>query len=796
MLKKIVLSFTLVLFLISHFFANERSFVSVSNNKGTVEVTVSDGIYIIKPFSPQIIKVNFIPTGQNLNNYGFGVVMQPLVVNFEFVENSKQVNIITTAVNITIHKNPFQITYSYNGNKLVSDYFINDTIINKLSFKIDTAEVIYGAGARVLGMNRRGNKLELYNRAHYGYETHSKLMNYSLPMVISSRKYALIFDNPSAGWLDIDSKQNNTISFEPQHGVLNYYVVADKNWPGLVSQITALTGRMPMPALWTFGNFSSRFGYRSQQQVLNTINKFKTDSIPVDAVIIDIYWFGSEIFGHMGNLDWHRDSFPDPIQMLSKLDSANIKTVLVTEPFILTTSKRWDDAVKNNVLGTDTTGKPLTYDFYFGNTGLVDVFNPRAQKWFWNIYKGLAMQGVAGWWGDLGEPEVHPAQMKHFNGTANQIHNAYGHQWAGLIYDGYKSDFPNVRPFILMRAGFLGSQRYGMVPWTGDVNRTWGGLKPQPEIALQMGLQGLAYTHSDLGGFAGEHKLDNELYTRWLQYGVFQPVYRPHAQDFTINIEPVFQDNKTKQLAKQAIELRYKLLPYNYNLAYINHISGMPLMRPMFFAEPDNNYLLTYDNEYLWGDAFVVSPVKDAGKTVSNIYLPNTGNWFDYYTAEKYKGGQTYKISLVDNYIPVFVKAGEFIATTYSNLLNTQQYKPGNINMVYYFDNEVKQSSQNVFFDDGKSSKSIENKEFKIINFSYNKSGTNLEFNITDSTPTNKFNLYTQFKLTVKNMPFKPNKIIVGTKKLSKKMYHYNISNNELVLFFNNYIDKKIVIIK
>ena len=125
-----------------------------------------------------------------------------------------------------------------------------------------------------------------------------------------------------------------------------------------------------------------------------------------------------------------------------------------------------------------------------------------------------------------------------------------------------------------------------MIPWSGDVNRTWGGLQSQPEIALQMGMQGLGYMHSDLGGFAGAN-LDDNLYTRWLQYGVFQPIFRPHAQE-DVPSEPVFRSDKAKKLAKKAIELRYKLLPYNYNLAFENNQKGTPLMRPIFFEEDDD----------------------------------------------------------------------------------------------------------------------------------------------------------------------------------------------------------------
>src|SRR5699024_1060667 len=125
-------------------------------------------------------------------------------------------------------------------------------------------------------------------------------------------------------------------------------------------------------------------------------------------------------------------------------------------------------------LATDSLGNPATYDFFFGHTGLIDIFKPEARDWFWTIYRNLVNMGVAGFWGDLGEPEVHPSWVQHVNGSADEVHNIYGNAWAKLIYNGFKTDFPNKRPFILMRAGYAGAQRFGMIPWSGDVSRSWG----------------------------------------------------------------------------------------------------------------------------------------------------------------------------------------------------------------------------------------------------------------------------------------------------------------------------------
>jgi alpha-glucosidase (family GH31 glycosyl hydrolase) len=381
----------------------------------------------------------------------------------------------------------------------------------------------------------------------------------------------------------------------------------------------------------------------------------------------------------------------------------------------LTTSNRWQEAVQEKILATDQAGKPFTYDFYFGNTGLIDLFQPKARDWFWNIYKDLAQQGVAGVWGDLGEPEVHPSELRHANGQlgADQVHNIYGHEWAKLVAQGYQKDFPAQRPFILMRAGYSGSQRFGLIPWSGDVNRTWGGLRSQPEIALQMGMQGLAYMHSDLGGFAGAN-LDDELYARWLQYGVFQPIFRPHAQE-DVPSEPIFRAAKAKQLAKAAIELRYRLLPYNYTLAFENQQQGLPLMRPLFFVEPDNEKLRAHSASYLWGNDFLVQPIMHAGQQQADVVFPK-GTWIDFYSGKVYAGGTSHTVKVSEEHIPVFVRAGAFVPMA-KPMQSTQFYKDKELELHYYHDADIQQSQGSMYEDDGLLSDAFAKGKYRLYQF-------------------------------------------------------------------------------
>ncbi len=767
-----------------------RTFVSFDQIDNVLEIKTSDGIYKIKPYNINIVETTFIPNGEQFNPSSHAVVLKPDTKSYQLKESPNNLTFTSAGISVEIQKSPFKISYNFKSKPLISENLGYQKLDNSffINFEIDRDEALFGGGARALGMNRRGHKLQLYNRAHYGYETKSELMNYTMPLVLSSKVYAVHFDNAPIGYLDLDSQQNNSINYESISGRTTYQIIAGDNWPELINEYTNLTGKQPMIPLWALGNFSSRFGYHSERETRETVQKFKDAKIPLDAVVVDIYWFGKDIRGHMGNFEFLKDSFPTPEKMMADFKKEGVKTVLVSEPFILTTSSKWDEASSKGYLGKDKDGNAYRYDFYFGNTGIIDIYNSEAKKWFWNIYKGLTDKGVSGWWGDLGEPEVHPSDLLHATGTADEVHNIYGHDWARLIQEGYKMDFSDTRPFILMRAGYSGSQRFGMIPWSGDVSRSWGGLQSQPEIALQMGMQGLGYMHSDLGGFGGGEVFDAELYTRWLQYGVFQPIYRPHAQEH-IPAEPVFHDEKTKALAKKSIEFRYQLLPYNYTLAFENNQKGMPLMRPLFF---DNNELISITDTFLWGDSFLVSPVLYQGIEKKQVYFPKNSNWFDFYTGEKIKGGIDKEVKLNDASIPVYVKGGSFIPMI-ETIQTTDNYTLSNFDLHFYADEDVKESEGMLYNDDGKTPESFEKGMYEILRFKSERNSDELIISIETEKGTD-FKVYNkEIKLKIHHLKDKPRKVKLNGKTV-KFSWDDNSKETSIKVILKNNKSQKIKI--
>lgn len=793
----------------SYFEGNDSSY-HIQNNR--LVVPTDFGEIIFSGLGNGAIEVHYQEIGlKQLPSFAIKEIISPVKLVVE--ETAKSIRLNNGILQAVFNKTDFSISF-YRGSELLvtqERYFSEKKKIG-FDFKVDSTEILMGGGERVLGMNRRGHRMPLYNRAHYGYTTESNQMYYSLPYVMSSKKYSVLFDNSANGFLDITKTKKNTLTFEAVGGRTAYIIFVGETFPNLINNYVDVTGKQPLPPRWAFGNYASRFGYKTQQQVLDTITQFKTDDIPVDALILDLYWFGNDIKGFMGNLDWDRQTFPTPIKMIADLKAQGIKTILVTEPFILSSSNRWQEAVDKSILVKDASSqtpnsvssltsdskptvrliqsdRPKRFDFYFGNTGLIDVFDDKGKAWFSDIYTNLSNQGVAGVWGDLGEPEVHPDDSLHFISEIGQvvrgdeIHNVYGHQWAKLVYENQLEIQPNVRPFIMMRSGFAGSQRYGMIPWTGDVSRSWDGLKPQVELSLQMGLSGLGYTHSDLGGFAGGDVFEKELYIRWLQYGVFQPVYRPHAQD-NIAPEPIFHDKQTKDIIRAFIKLRYRLLPYIYSMAYENSTTGMPLMRPLFFEDENNLRLYQNKSSYLWGDAFLVSPITKPDEKQHTIELP-AGVWFDYWTDNRYSGSQSINFPVTLKTFPVLVRAGSFIPMI-DSINNTSQYSSKNLTLNYYADDSVKTSHYSMYEDDGKSFNSMASKQFEQLHFSAEQNIKKLEILFRQTgkgyleMPKNR-----QIDLVIHNWQKPPSFIELNQIILSDELYVFDSIKNSLSIKVN-----------
>ncbi|MEL7122973.1 MAG: TIM-barrel domain-containing protein [Bacteroidota bacterium] len=726
----------LLLFLAVATFACQRQELPFTTTAENVYQFKADGgTYSIAALSDDIIKVSY-SDGEN-TVYGdrvYAPVMdEAQTMSYDLQEDAIVFSTATTRVDVTL--NPFKVAFYNDADelKLMEELgYGKDGDTTSFRFYLADDEKIYGTGARAIPLNRRGYKFQSYNQPNYGYGEGAEFLNYSIPHIYSSNEYMLLIDNPARGWFDIGKTENDIFEFSSLGGNQAYYFVNGDNYNELIDSYTDLTGKQPLPPLWMLGHLQSRFGYRTEAQADSVLDLTLGYDIPVDAIILDIFWFGKEIEnGKMGQLAWDLEAFPAPEEMIAGWRSKGVKTITVSEPFFTKKSQNYAYLDENGLMGKKADGTTMDMpNFYFGNGGLIDIFQQEARDWFWERYKEQKAIGVEGWWGDLGEPEMHPDSMVHANGLASEVHGVYGHEWARTLYDGYAKDFPNERFCMLGRAGYAGSQRYGLIPWSGDVSRTWSGYKPQIPIMLGMAMSGLAYMHADAGGFTGQDQ-DYEAYMRWMQMAIFSPIFRPHSNS-DVPAELALWDEKTRNTLKEYIELRYRMMPYIYNTAWQNSTTGIPLTRPLFTQF--DNVPESADNQYMWGDALMIAPILEQGQITADVYLPE-GSWYNFWTGEKYEGGKTITMDAPVETIPVLVKGNELVCMT-DLVKTTDNYQTTNLDLHYYLDG--KDMEHTLYFDDTKTNnayqkgayqmlRSMLNLEDSSLSISFNQSGNGYE---------------------------------------------------------------------
>jgi oligosaccharide 4-alpha-D-glucosyltransferase len=707
-----------VLFLSNNLFAQNESKVLLKNTETQKGIFYISAVSVNHSDLPNIHKITYHPSGYQKNEkITNAVIINPVGEPYKrVIKNNEEEKIMLSDIGgVSFLISILPESNGYRGFRI----------------NLQDGEMIYGGGERALPLNRRGYRFNLYNNPWYGYSEGADNLNFSVPFFTSSKGYAIFFDNGSKGYADIGKTNPSVFEVGFSSGELTAYVIGGDSYQEILTSYQKLTGFQPMPPKWAMGNFMSRFGYTSEKQTKEITIKMREEKIPFDAVIFDLFWFGDSIKNTLGNIDWvNKNKWPKPMQMIADLKKDHLNSILITEPFFLKGTKSYPFA--EQYLAKDSLGKAYQLqDFYFGKGGLLDIFRKDAGNWLWNYhYKKQIANGVAGWWTDLGEPEKHPTDLLHnLNDLgvnrmmqADEVHNLYGHYWNKMLFENYAKDFPNTRLFHLNRSGFSGSQRYSIFPWTGDISRTWSGLRAQLPNILGMSMSGIPYIHSDAGGFAmGEG--DAELYLRWLQFSEFTPIFRPHGtalyevdpKAFSYPSEPALADKSVLDYVKKVVDQRYQLLPYNYTLAYRQAVFGEPLIKPLYYQYQSDAKAIAIGDQFMWGDAFMIAPVVVKGQKLKDVYLP-AGNWYDYNTHLLYTGKQTVQFNTEDYKYPVLVRAGSFIPQYLSRVKNTVEQNNSTISVLYI--PSVDASKYDLYLDDAVSKNAISSKQYELIQFS------------------------------------------------------------------------------
>lgn len=632
----------------------------------TVEIEAENATAHITFYSDSVVRVDWTPPNTPRPDSSFAVVQDPDTHPPNVQTRDDAVWVRGSGMDVKVKTDPMHLQFvDANGNELTREQdtgFGYEDDGRMLQMHLDEATNVYGTGERAPTFNLRGQAFELYNTQHYGYDEAPSTMKINVPLAVTNSAYALFVDTISPAMFDIGASEEDVFDIEAEGGEITYYVIQGEDIPTQLEHYTGLTGTQPMPPKWAMGYIQSRFGYRTEAEAREVVETLLDRDFPLDAIILDLDWFE-----HMGDMDWDRDAFPEPFQMMRDFRDEGVKTLAITEPYMVTNARLFDNADQGGYLATDDEGDTYLIEDWWScpdeiteseegcQAGLLDFTNPAARDWWWGQHPIFMGDEMAALWTDLGEPENHPEGMRHRWGTAREVHNVYSLLWAQTLAEGYREWRPNDRFVNLTRAGSAGIQRYSPILWSGDVSRSFTGYQAQPPMLLNMSLSGLAYYSSDLGGFTGD--LPDELYTRWFQHGTFTPTMRPHGNDSDLT-EPTDFGTSKEQTLREYVQLRYRIMPYIYTLAYENYSTGMPLVRPLMFEDES---LYNEDETYLFGDAFLVAPVWEQGQRERTVPLPEGSTWIDYWSGDAYAGGQSVTVDAPLSEMPLFVRAGSII---------------------------------------------------------------------------------------------------------------------------------------
>lgn len=592
-------------------------------------------------------------------------------INYDFSENEENYVIKTSRVIVQVKKNNLQITFlDYEGNIINQDHERNlEKPHPSYCYKnLKDNEQFFGCGERVNFLNQRGNKVYFWNFAEpKHFNAVSNEMYKSIPFYISKDDeivYGVYFDNSFRSFFDFGSESMDYYTIGADEGELNYYFIYGETIKEIVEHYTGLTGRSPLPPLWSLGYHQSKWSYFPDERVYEVAKKFREKNIPCDSIHLDIdYMDNYKIFS------FDKKRFPNPKQMFKDLEKTGFKMIAIVDPGIKIESgyQVYEQGKENGYFCADKDGNDFVGDVWPGGCVFPDFTNKQVRSWWAELNKEFLNLGVKGIWNDLNEPSilVEPHTLSkdviHQTDTGEkthaEIHNLYANYEAKATLEGWTRYDENMRPFILSRAGFAGIQKYAAV-WTGDNTSSWDQLLISIPMFLNLGLSGIPFVGADVGGYAGD--CSEELLIRWMQLGAFTPLFRNHTRKEVRDQEPWAYSENGEEIMKKFIQLRYKLLPYFYTAFRETHEKGYPLLRPLMFEFEKDENTYSISDQFMVGNSLLVAPIYLPGQNYRAVYLPE-GTWYDYWTNEKYDGLQHIVANASLDSMPLFVRAGAII---------------------------------------------------------------------------------------------------------------------------------------
>lgn len=534
----------------------------------------------------------------------------------------------------------------------------------KASFESNPSEKIYGMGQyQQEKMDLKGCNLELAHRNSQA----------SIPFYISSLGYGFLWHNAAIG--EVHFGLNTTQWIAEATKQLDYWITAGDTPAQIEEAYAEVTGKTPMMPEYGLGFWQCKLRYYNQEQVLQVAREYKKRNIPIDVIVIDYYHWP-----RCGDWRFDEEYFPNPAQMVAELHEMGIETMVSIWPQVDWRSENYEEMKQQGLLVKINTGIDVQMIFH-GNNVFMDATNPRTRKYVWEKCKqNYADLGIRTFWLDEAEPEFTNYDFEHYRyhaGPVAEIGNIYPREYARLFYEGQmesgQSDIVN-----LIRCAWVGSQKYGALVWSGDIMSSYEDFRKQICAGIHMGLSGIPWWTTDIGGFHGGVTEDadfRELLVRWFQFGTFCPVMRIHGcrqpgQTIINKAGEVREwtgvDNEVWSFGEEAypilvrfIEIRELMRDYTRSLMQEAHEKGTPVMRALFYEFPQDKTCWDITDAYMYGADILVAPICHEHETQREVYLPQGATWTEAHTGNVYEGGKSYLIDAALDTVPVFLRDGK-----------------------------------------------------------------------------------------------------------------------------------------
>lgn len=551
--------------------------------------------------------------------------------------------------------------------------------------KLGKEDAVYGLGDKPGCLNRRGYVYVNWNTDNPAPHVDSfKSLYKSIPffMVLGENYcYGIFADNTYKTTFDFGFESSEYYIVSHEKGFLDYYFFPGEKPSDVVKKYTGLTGTTPLFQRWIYGSHQSRWGYCSQDEILGIAEAFEKNEIPCDVIHMDIdYMDGYRVF------TFDKERFPDTKALSETLADKGIKLISIIDPGVKKDEAyfMYREGMEMDAFAHDAQGAVYENAVWPGTSVFPDFSREDVRKWWGEKTKILLDHGIRGIWNDMNEPASFrgplPDDVKFAAGAHDAIHNIYGHLMAKATYEGLLEHDNGRRPFVLTRAAYAGSQKY-CGGWTGDNHSIWSHLTLSLEQICNLSLCGMAMCGSDIGGFGSD--VTPELLVRFYQAAVFAPFFRNHSAVGTRRQEPWLFDEKTRDAVRKTVRLRYRFIPYIYDLARECERTGEPIVRPLVYEYPHDKMVRNICDEYLLGKFVLVAPVTVPGKFAREVYLPE-GEWYDYETNEKYTGGKYILADAPLDKVPVFIRAGAILPVAEGNIQSTEDITSENTRILTY----------------------------------------------------------------------------------------------------------------